>query len=189
LIYLTFYSNLINETKKLGYYQISETFLYSNERYTFKEETHKIGNKGLHNFNTVDTFDWVLIIPEDEDGNLFLVEQYRPAWKLKSIEFPAGKIEDINEEPKVAANRELIEETGMKANKLKLLAIHRPVTWTSQKAYIYHGTDLKPDSQFKQDSSEDITVNKYSKDKVKDLIKKGLIFEIPTIAAFTYLSL
>jgi len=65
-------------------------------------------------------FDSVTILPFDQDGNLLLTKEYRIA-KEKYIWFlPTGKV-DKGETPIVAAQRELREEAGQRADSLKLL--------------------------------------------------------------------
>ena len=63
----------------------------------------------------------VVIIPILPDGKIGLIRQYRYAAKSEFIELPAGKL-DKNEKPKDCAVRELQEEIGYKADKMKFLA-------------------------------------------------------------------
>jgi 8-oxo-dGTP pyrophosphatase MutT (NUDIX family) len=54
---------------------------------------------------------WVGIVPVLEDGRFLLNKQYKHGIGLVVIEFPAGGLEP-EEEPLMAARRELMEETG-----------------------------------------------------------------------------
>ena len=54
------------------------------------------------------------IIAVDGDGKVFMVTQYRIAAKSEMLEIPAGKME-YGEDPLECGARELIEETGYKA--------------------------------------------------------------------------
>ncbi len=56
----------------------------------------------------------VAIIPLLEDGRVVLERQYRHPVGRVMIEFPAGKLE-AGEDPRVCAQRELLEETGYTA--------------------------------------------------------------------------
>lgn len=65
------------------------------------EGVRRVGNRGC-----------VMIIPRlKHSGNFILVEQFRPALGSKTLEFPAGLI-DEGESAQQAAERELLEETG-----------------------------------------------------------------------------
>lgn len=56
------------------------------------------------------------------EGNVLLVEEYRPPIAAQSICFPAGLIGDEGPESgEVAARRELLEETGYEAMKMRYL--------------------------------------------------------------------
>jgi ADP-ribose pyrophosphatase len=67
----------------------------------------------------------VIIVPITNDGNVVLVEQFRPAIGRTILELPAGLVGDeVGQEAEAmesAARRELIEETGYLAAKLEPL--------------------------------------------------------------------
>lgn len=58
-----------------------------------------------------------------EDGHVLLVEQYRVPLAMMCLELPAGLIGDdgSDEDPLIAAGRELEEETGWRADRLEPL--------------------------------------------------------------------
>jgi ADP-ribose pyrophosphatase len=68
----------------------------------------------------------VTILPLTRERRLVFVEQLRAPLGRKVIEFPAGLIGDEpgheNEDPVVAASRELVEETGYAAQDLERVA-------------------------------------------------------------------
>lgn len=174
---------------KQGYHLQERTELFAHPRFTVYEEIHQIADKGNHAFTTVHTFDWVMIVPRRKsstgDWEYLLIEQYRAAWRVNSVEFPAGKMDDPQEDPQEAAQRELIEETGFRADKLQLLGITKPVTWTNQTAYIYVAEDLIRDDSLTQDPSEDISTMWVTEQELKHLMISGGILENPTLAAMT----
>jgi len=66
----------------------------------------------------------VVLVPVTTAGELVLVEQYRIPVKSRVMELPAGLVGDTgdpDEDIKVAAQRELIEETGYRAGVLEEL--------------------------------------------------------------------
>ena len=66
----------------------------------------------------------VVIVAITDDEKLLLVEQHRPAVGNRVIELPAGLVGDIDagESLIVAAERELVEETGFAAGEMVALA-------------------------------------------------------------------
>lgn len=61
------------------------------------------------------------------DGGIPLVRQYRPAVEAYTWEFPAGTV-DAGETPAQAMTRELIEETGLRADELYKIGSYYPDT-------------------------------------------------------------
>ena len=57
------------------------------------------------------------ILAVTDGGEVLMVNQYRPPFGKILLEIPAGKLEK-GEDPKECAAREIIEETGYKADKL-----------------------------------------------------------------------
>lgn len=66
----------------------------------------------------VTELDAVTVLAVTEDEHVLVVRQYRPAVRKTTLEFVSGHIEE-GETPLLAAERELLEETG-----------HRAVHWT-----------------------------------------------------------
>jgi ADP-ribose pyrophosphatase len=74
-------------------------------------------------YHSVETFDYVIVLAVTPDGRIPLVRQYRPAVEGFTLELPAG-IVDSGEDPAVTASRELLEETGLPARSVQLLAVN-----------------------------------------------------------------
>lgn len=65
----------------------------------------------------------VIIVAATPDNKLLFVEQTRVALDGKTIEMPAGLVGDVNagESLELAAERELLEETGWQAGRVEVL--------------------------------------------------------------------
>jgi ADP-ribose pyrophosphatase len=65
----------------------------------------------------------VIIVAATPDGKLLFVEQTRVPLQCKTIEMPAGLVGDLDSEesPELAAERELLEETGWQAARVDWL--------------------------------------------------------------------
>lgn len=86
--------------------------------------------------------DYVSIIAITKDGQILLVEQYRPVVEDNTLELPSGHVEE-GESPEEAACRELLEETGYKANKVRLLGTLIPDTGRlGNKMWCYFAPDV-----------------------------------------------
>ena len=67
---------------------------------------------------------WVGIVPVTEDGHFLINRQYKHGIGREVLEFPAGGIDDHEDDPLLTAQRELMEETGysVEDGQIELLA-------------------------------------------------------------------
>ena len=117
-----------------------------------------------------------------EDGKVLFVRQYRYAYGESIYELPAGKL-NAGENPMLAAQRELEEETGVKAEKLELLYVAYPTPgYTDEKIYIYRAFDGEKTEKH-LDEGEFVDTVWIELDKVKQMLKNGEIKDAKTIIA------
>lgn len=70
--------------------------------------------------------DWVNVVPVTDDGQMVMIEQYRHAGGEMFLEIPGGSTHGVKEEPRMAGERELLEETGYAAREWIHLGSHFP---------------------------------------------------------------
>ncbi|UII29285.1 NUDIX hydrolase [Fulvivirga maritima] len=100
------------------------------------------------------------IIPIDEEGNTWLVGQYRYTIDEYSWEIPEGG-GPMHEEPLTAAQRELKEETGLMANQWEMIMrFHTSNSVTDEVGYIYLARELTQGEQNLEESESDLIVKK-----------------------------
>ncbi|MCQ2958201.1 MAG: NUDIX hydrolase [Candidatus Gastranaerophilales bacterium] len=124
----------------------------------------------------------VVIVPFLDEDNVIFIRQWRYPVGEEIIEFPAGKLE-INEDPFECAKRELIEETGYKANSWESLGfVYSTPGFCSEKLYLYRAKDL----EFVGTNFDEFeTVESFTKQtkNIPDMIKMGKIVDAKTICA------
>lgn len=86
---------------------------------------HHPGRGARREFVIVDAPDWVNVLAHTTDDRLVLVNQFRYGINAFSWEIPGGVIE-AGEDPVVAGQRELLEETGYAGTSARLLASVHP---------------------------------------------------------------
>jgi ADP-ribose pyrophosphatase len=85
----------------------------------------------------------VAMVPILPTGEVLLVRQYRTAAQRVLLEIPAGTLEP-GEDPRIAAARELQEETGYKPGKLvRLGAEFTAPGYTTEIIYLFVATELE----------------------------------------------
>lgn len=116
----------------------------------------------------------VAIVPVTAEREVILVRQFRYAVGETLLEIPAGKIES-GEEPEECAKRELLEETGFRANKIeRLCTIFTTPGFTTEKIHLFLASELTCERQA-LDADEFIDVLTVPFDKAVEMILNGEI--------------
>ena len=117
----------------------------------------------------------VCVLPITEDGQVYLVRQFRYAVGRELLEVPAGKLEK-GEEPRLAALRELEEEVGIIPARLDYLGgLYVSPGITTEIIHLYVATGLRPGTAH-LDPDEFLQVEKVPFDQA---LKMALAGELP----------
>jgi ADP-ribose pyrophosphatase len=122
----------------------------------------------------------VAMVPITDDGRIILVEQWRRAAGVITLEIPAGTLED-GEGIEECAQKELQEEIGFKAKKLLPMGeILMSPGISTEIIYLFLANDLEK-SVLTGDDSEWIDVVEMSQSDVLKKIKDGTICDAKTV--------
>lgn len=114
-----------------------------------------------------------MIIAKREDGKILLQKEYFHPLNKKIFQFPGGLI-NPGENPEIGANREFMEEAKYCANSLKFLGYYYAYCRrSSERTYIYLGTDLEEKSLPGDPEEEDTEIYWFSEDEIEDMIRGG----------------
>ena len=117
-----------------------------------------------------------------ENGKLLFVRQYRYAYGEVVTEIPAGKLNE-GEDPMLAAERELGEETGMIADELVLRFVLYPTPgYTNEKIFIYEALGVREGKQH-LDEGEFLNVEFVPIEDALEMVENGAICDAKTIVA------
>ncbi len=124
----------------------------------------------------------------DEQGNIYLVRQFRYALQKELIEIPAGKLE-IGEDPLNTAKRELQEEAGIVADQYKSLGELVPTCgYCNEIIYIYAAKGLNK-TKTNPDEDEFVTSFKVPLSKAVSMVLNGEIVDSKTVSAILQLKI
>lgn len=130
----------------------------------------------------------VVILAHSNDGRIVLVRQYRYPAREFLWELIAGGMEP-GERPLAAARRELLEETGYRARKWRLLFDFFPSPGIlTEKMYLVEATELTR-SKSQPDPDERIKVGHFNVAQLKKMIKSGRIHDGKTLVGLLWLLL
>ena len=120
------------------------------------------------------------VVPLNEKGEIYMVRQFRKPIEKESLEIPAGKL-DKGEDPRICAERELKEETGLSAGNIThIVSVHSTPGFSNEILHIYAATGLM-EGESCADSDEFISTEKYSVGQLTDMVLKGEITDAKSI--------
>ncbi len=138
----------------------------------------------VHPFYQIQAEDWVNVVPVTRDGQVVMVRQYRHGCREVTLEIPGG-IVDPGETPAQAGARELLEETGFRAERLSPLGSVNPnpaLFGNRCHTYLAIGAE-RVDRIRNAGDTEETAVELVSIEEVDRLVREGVIHHALVVAA------
>lgn len=160
-----------------------------NEEYAFKGriinlrvDTVELPNGSVSDREIIEHNGGIGILPIDDEGNTYVVKQWRSPYKEVVTEIPAGK-RDGDENPLDGGIRELKEEIGATADEITYLGeLYPSPGYCGEIIYLYLARGLHFSSQ-DLDEDEFLNVEKMPFKKLVDMVMNGEIKDSKTITA------
>jgi ADP-ribose pyrophosphatase len=129
----------------------------------------------------------VVLLPVFPDKTILLVRQYRHALGAHLWELVAGRVEP-KESRLAAARRELLEETGYTARRLRqVLEIFPSPGFVSERMWIFAATQLTR-GVARPEEDERITPRRFSLRLLEQMIRRGTLRDAKSVAAILFYS-
>jgi len=140
------------------------------------------GKQGI--YSVVNKDDCAIIIPI-QDGNVWLVEQFRYTIQERSIELPQGGWEMEIEDPEELARGELKEETGLHAAEMEYLGfLWIAYGFCRQKQHVFLATGLTMKERDPDDEEHDLIIHTKPVEEFEQMMLDGRIRDVCTVAAW-----
>jgi ADP-ribose diphosphatase len=164
--------------------QLSSRVVYRNKWMTVREDEIERDNGTCGIYGVVEKYDSAIVLAIDGD-QAYLVEQFRYALKVNSLEFPQGSVERNDVDPAEIARDELLAETGLVASQLEYLGeIYIACGYANQKTYAFLATGLSQAAGERDAEEHDLAVRKVSLTELQQLIRENIIRDAQTLAAW-----
>jgi 8-oxo-dGDP phosphatase len=141
------------------------------------------GSPGI--YSVVDKQTYALVMPYDGD-RFRLVEQFRYPLGARRWEFPQGTAPDLADaEPSGLAERELREETGLRATSFEALGLLDTAPgMSSQRGWVFLATGITEGEAEREHEEQDMRSAWFSREDVEQMIRSGVISDAQSIAAY-----
>jgi ADP-ribose pyrophosphatase len=166
-------------TEHLRETRTSRRTIYSGRLLTFYEDDVRLADGTRAQREVVAHPGAVAIVAIDDDNRVVLVRQWRHAVGRALWELPAGT-RDRDEAPARTAERELAEETGLRAERITPLAT-APLTpgYSTELMHFFLATGLT-EGPTDRDADERMDVERFDRDEILALVRDGEV-DVKTI--------
>ena len=177
------------ESEEKSIVTLASREVYRNQWLRLREDKilRSNGKEGL--YSVVDKDDCAIILPI-QDGQVWLVEQFRYTIQQRALELPQGGWGMQIDDPEELARGELKEETGLHAAEMTYLGfLWVAYGFSNQKQHVFLATGLTMRDRDPDDEEHDLVVHTQSLEEFERMILDGTIHDASTIATWgMYLS-
>jgi ADP-ribose pyrophosphatase len=160
---------------------LTSNIAYRGRIFTVTQDVALLENGETTNRDVVHHNGGACILPYFEDGTICMVRQFRYAMQQELWELPAGKLEP-NEDPFVAAQRELTEECGLTADEyISLGEFYPTVGYDTEVIYTWIARGLHS-VPMHLDEDEFLTPERVPLDDAYRMVMDGTIKDGKTVA-------
>jgi ADP-ribose pyrophosphatase len=155
---------------------------------TLKEEMIETAHGPIPYYTVHTTPASVMILPFRQDGTIMMVREWRYAVKEFVHSFPGGLV-DKEESPLVAAERELLEETGYKGSSYKIVGSCFPLPGLlSQRMWVVMARDVIQVQDPCFEPLESLTISFLTLEAMKHQIRTSLHLDAMALASLSLFS-
>jgi 8-oxo-dGTP pyrophosphatase MutT (NUDIX family) len=164
--------------ERLGQERICDCRVFHVDRVSARSPTTGVE----HDFFCIASSDWVNVVPVTATGDVVLVRQFRHGSQKLTLEIPGGLI-DPGEAPAQAAARELLEETGYRAERVIPLGVLNPnPALFGNRLFTFVAPGVERVAEIRNEGAEETSVELIAVSRVAELVRTGEIDHALVIA-------
>ena len=160
---------------------LERNYLYRNPWCAFRVDEVVLPSGTTIEYGVLESGGFAAVVPVTEDGRVVLVRQWRQPLGAFTLELPSGGVE-VGEDPKGAAERELLEETGYRARGLVHLAsVHTSTGRTTEVCHLFTCRAVRDPGGPRPEPTEFIRVVELPLQEAPGEISSGRITDAATV--------
>ncbi|HLY69161.1 MAG TPA: NUDIX hydrolase [Puia sp.] len=174
--------------KDLSWKTLSSEYIFKESWFTIRRDTcERADGKIISPYYVYEFPAWVTAVALTQEGKIILVRQYRHALNVTNFETPGGCVDQTDASLAFAIQRELLEETGYRFEKVEQIAtISANPSTNNNWMHIFLATGGRLVQAQQLDHNEDIEVYLFSIEEVKQLLKNNQIVQSMHVTALFY---
>lgn len=151
--------------------------------FTVRKDAIRMVNGGeIPNYFVFEYPDWINVVAVTTNGDIVLIRQYRHGIAGVHYELCAGVI-DAGEDPLVAAQRELLEETGFSGGTWQpLITLSANPGTHNNLTYAFLATGVERTQDQHLEKTEEITVHIVSPERAREIINNSEMIQALHVA-------
>ncbi len=160
---------------------LERRYLYRNPWCAFRVDEVALPGGDTIEYGVLEGGGFASVVPLTEDGKVVLVRQWRQPLDAFTLELPSGGV-DRGEDPREAAERELLEEAGFRAVGLEhLVSVHTSTGRTDEVCHLFRCRAVRDSGGPRPEPTEFITVVELPLEEALNGISDGTITDAATV--------
>ena len=160
---------------------LERRYLYRNPWCAFRVDEVALPGGDTIEYGVLEGGGFASVVPLTQDGKVVLVRQWRQPLDAFTLELPSGGV-DRGEDPRGAAERELLEEAGFRAVGLEyLVSVHTSTGRTDEVCHLFRCRAVRDPAGPRPEPTEFITVVELPLEEALNRISDGTITDAATV--------
>jgi ADP-ribose pyrophosphatase len=167
---------------------LARNYLYRNPWCAFRVDEVALPSGATIEYGVLEGAGFASVVPVTDDGKVVLVRQWRQPLNSFTLELPSGGV-DEDEDAREAAERELFEETGFRAEGLEpLVSVHTSTGRTNEVCHLFRCRAVRDTKGPRPEPTEFIRVVELPLEKALEKISDGGITDAATVLGLLWSS-
>ena len=160
---------------------LGQNYLFRNPWCAFRVDQVELPDGANIEYGVLESGGFAAVLPVTEDGDVVVVRQWRQPLGAFTLELPSGGVGN-DEDPRKAAEREMLEETGYRAEGLEhLVSVHTSTGRSTELCHLFRCQAVLDKGGPRPEPTEFIEVVEMPFDEALGLVVEGGIADAATV--------